>query len=438
MGVVVHKTLETYKYIFVHKKGGSGAFGERLLKKIMNDTIAHDYSGERKNFGVIRNFSDEDVLDIAKKIRMMLSSDNKDDQHLVIYLCGELWFSGHDVNGHGVMEDYCNNDVKSLLTLIAGGKYSNFTPANVQFAKCVLFDCLENYILKLMVEKAPNYTTFVEPEERRANTETMLSECYIQMVKDLPKYDPSKSQPLTFFNQSFFHAISEFKNSNRLQNLKPSVSNDVRRVATAAAIIKERGGDEEDVAQLAAELSGMSFERIFTTLGIKKALESTESMENKEDYAIGAPRAEWLPETATIKHELKDKICEIIHALPVMEKTIFCLSQGISLKNDDFCFPPLSVTEISSKFGMKKNEVESYYHWAINDIKEQLVPYLTGTRYDESEEKSFKSKQEVVGKRIHFAGCGDDDIDEEIREIVEINVNLNMHPSDIPAPPDNF
>lgn len=102
----------------------------------------------------------------------------------------------------------------------------------------------------------------------------MMNDCYMQFDKDAPKYDPEKSAPLTYFSHSFSHAISEFKNSNRLRNLKPSVSNDVRRVANAAAIVRDRGGDEEDVVQLSSVLTGMSYERIFTTLGIKKPLNS--------------------------------------------------------------------------------------------------------------------------------------------------------------------
>ena len=54
-------------------------------------------------------------------------------------------------------------------------------------------------ILQLISENAPSYVIGVDAEERRTNRETMVADCYVQFVKDLPKYDPDKSSPLTYF-----------------------------------------------------------------------------------------------------------------------------------------------------------------------------------------------------------------------------------------------
>ncbi len=394
----------------------------------------YDYSGSREEFSKDDHLSDEQILEIVDAIHRMVKSNDLDEQREAVFLCGKMWVTGHSIrNMDDEKKSYNNENTKKLLGEIAGGKFENFTIKNIQYAKHVLFDCLQSYILKLISETASSYVKSVDSEERRRNTETMMNDCYMQFDKDAPKYDPEKSAPLTYFSRSFSHAISEFKNNNRLRNLKPSVSNDVRRVANAAAIVRDRGGDEEDVVQLSSVLTGMSYERIFTTLGIKKALEQSQNLDDTDE--ISSSRREWIPEEAAVAHETQSKIYSIIHDLKDPEREIFCMIIGVDLNCDDLCLSPMSVMDVAKKTGMKKNQIEAIYHRAITYIKEHLTPYLTGTRYKKENDLKYKQKQEIAGPRINFIGSEDDETDEAIREIVEINVTLHISPDDVPEPP---
>ena len=60
---------------------------------------------------------------------------------------------------------------------------------------------------------------------------------------------------------------------------------------------------------------------------------------------------------------------------------------------------------------------------------------MTGSRCKKDEALRYTQKKEIVGKRIDFAGRDDDDVEEAMREIVEINVNLSLSPDDILEPP---
>lgn len=394
----------------------------------------YDYSGSREEFSKDDHLTDEELLEKVELIHRMVKSEDPSEQREAVFLCGKMWVTGRSIRNtddDGI--SYNNEDTKKLLGQIAGAKFDNFTSANVLYAKYVLFDCLQSYALKLISETASSYVKSVDSDERRRNTETMINDCYAQFDKDAPKYDPEKSAPLTYFSRSFSHAISEFKNSNRLRNLKPSVSNDVRRVANAAAIVRDRGGDEEDVVQLASQLTGMSYERIFTTLGIKKALEQSQNLDDTDE--ISSPRREWIPEEAAVAHETRSKIYSIIHDLKNPERNIFCMIMGVDLNCDDLCLTPMSVNDVAKVTGMKKNQIEAIYHQAITYIKEHLTPYLTGTRYKKDETLKYKQNQEIAGRRIDFIGREDEEMDEALREIVEINVTLHMSPDDIPKPP---
>lgn len=389
-----------------------------------------DYQKLKASYANYEDLKDDEIIEKADRAVKLIESNDPAEQEEAILLHWKLWVSGRNVKA------YTNDDMKKQLALIAGGKYENVTADNVQLATFILFECLQNYVLQLISENAPSYVIGVDAEERRTNRETMVADCYVQFVKDLPKYDPDKSSPLTYFSRSFTHAISEFKNSHRLRNLKPSVSNDVRRVANAAAIVRNRGGDEDDVVQLADELKGMSYERIFMTLGIKKSLEKYQNLEDVEE--MSSAREEWSPEIAAMNHELLEKLFAAIHELKNPEREIFCMMEGVDLDTDSVCLPAMSVADISNVTGLKKNDIEAISYRAKTYIQQRLVPYMTGSRCKKDEALRYAQKKEIVGKRIDFAGRDDDDVEEAMREIVEINVNLSLSPDDILEPPVDY
>lgn len=137
----------------------------------------YDYSGSREEFSKDDHLSDEQILEIVDAIHRMVKSNDLDEQREAVFLCGKMWVTGHSIrNIDDEKKSYNNENTKKLLGEIAGGKFENFTIKNIQYAKHVLFDCLQSYILKLISETASSYVKSVDSEERRRNTETMMNE----------------------------------------------------------------------------------------------------------------------------------------------------------------------------------------------------------------------------------------------------------------------
>lgn len=371
-------------------------------------------------------FSSEQIENSMEQIFRMISSKDCTEQRKVIVLCGQLWEQNNKSQSDNIAKS------KKILVGIAQGRYENFDKDNTIYARNVLWSCLQNYAYKIIHRDAPTYLSTNNPLENKDNMTAMIHTCYIEMVNDLPNYNPDKGAPITHFSSSFQHAVAEWKKNSIGKGSKPALNADIRKVKNGQKRVRDNGGDENDVVALAAEIPSMNYEKIASTLNAIQILENMQSMDNSEEMCQCAGKEIWEPEFAAIKNENKEIFYKALHSLPDMEKSIYCLKNGVDIRTDSVCHKPMSDSDVANELGIPVDRVKAGEHRANNAI----YTFISGKKRNVRSVASYQEEGDISEHRIRFLSDGDDAVDSEIDSVIEINVNIEA--SDVEGPPIIF
>lgn len=282
-----------------------------------------------------------------------------------------------------------NNEAKNFIITIINNPELSDDKIVVKKAQDAFYLFITAYVRSQLQEYYKMRHIVFDSEEKRIEAlEEASQESWIEIMRQLPKYDPSKGAITTFIKMAIFEGFNQYESKRNEKPSKQKMSNDVK-IAQAIQALRSKGIPvnprtvEIEVEQMYPGLvRKIKIPQVLESIARTEAQMTSFSMDESEDYDDRTniknkmkQRLFMLPEEAVERAEQTEKLLNAIEQLDHTEQQIFMESLGYETDSSQICMTERKSDEqLAREYDMTASDIFRIKTRARIAIRKELNP----------------------------------------------------------------